>query len=684
MKVLITGASGFLGGHLAELFVEAGHEVRGLVRRTSRTGLLERLRVETVIGDLKDAESLRRAVQGVDVVVHAAATMAGIPQEYVEATVNGTRNLLEAARAAGVRRFVHISSVSVYPMRSSGGRPITEDSPYEDQPLFLTNYTRSKIEAERAVLQAAEQGGMEVFVLRPGILFGPRGRWNLPRMGYACGKRRYVVVGRGRNMLPVCYVRSCARAALLAAEGTEQGGVFNIVDDEPFTQMEYLRRLKAEVRPRMKITRVPYGLARATGWLLGLGTRLLGRPSPLHPAHLIQCVRRVSYSNQKAKQVLGWRPEAGKEEALAETMRDYAARERISRRADLKALGRPVPDAPALTACLIGCGGIAETHLQILARMKNARVIGLCDANEEAARILAGRFGVEGVYTDAAAMVGALKPDVVHVLTPPQSHADYAEMACRAGCNVLVEKPMALDAAEAERMIRCAAECGVQICVDHNHLYDPVMVRARRIVESGELGDVLWVESYYGFNLGDNPASRYMAPGGERHWTFSLPGGFYQNLAPHPLCLAVEVLGEPTSVSAHARYGHVLPHAPTDELRILLETDSASGLATISLAASPRFQYLNLFGTKGALTVDLLNKWLIRRQTMRGVPRPISRAIRRHLLRHTARHGRRALPPLDALRRDGAVDSRVLRRTSAGRAAARFRPGGAGRHARNG
>ncbi len=268
-------------------------------------------------------------------------------------------------------------------------------------------------------------------------------------------------------------------------------------------------------------------------------------------------------------------------------MRAYAAAESVSRRADLGVLGRPVAGAEPLSACLIGCGGIAETHLEILRRMPNARVVGLCDANPDAARAMAERFDVPEVFTDAREMVEKLHPDVVHILTPPQSHAAYAETAARAGCNVLVEKPMAMDAAEGARMAEVARECGVRLCVDHNHLYDPTMVRARRMIESGALGDLVWVESYYGFNLGDNPASRYMAPGGEKHWCFELPGGFYQNLAPHPLCLALEALGEPTRISAHARYGRVLPHAPTDELRVMLETESASGLVTVSLAAEP-------------------------------------------------------------------------------------------------
>jgi nucleoside-diphosphate-sugar epimerase len=178
MKVLLTGASGFLGTHLAELFVGAGHSVRALVRRTSRTDRLERLGVELVRGDMKDADSLRRAVEGVEVVVHAASTMAGVPEEYVAATVEGTRSLLAAADQAGVHRVVYVSSIAVYPMRKlPPGQAVAEDSGYEEDPLFLTNYTKSKIGADRAALECAARGKMQVFVLRPGLLYGPRGPW---------------------------------------------------------------------------------------------------------------------------------------------------------------------------------------------------------------------------------------------------------------------------------------------------------------------------------------------------------------------------------------------------------------------------------------------------------------------------------------------------------------------------
>lgn len=629
MKVLITGASGFLGGHLVRVFREAGYRVRGMVRNTSRTGRLQEHGVEICRADLKDPESLRRAVCGVDVVVHAASTMSGVPEEYEEATIKGTRALLEAAEEAGVERFVHVSSISVCSMaKRPEGESITEDSPYEEDEKLLTTYSRSKIGSEKAALDFAESSDMPVVVLRPGILYGPGCNWKLSRMGYGLGRNLFVIIGNGKNTLPVCYVRNCARAALKAAENEGvSGGVFNVLDDELFTQKEYLKRLKRDMRPGLRIIPFPYLLARFMGWMSGIALGLLGRATPLHPAHLVACHRRLNYSNEKAKQELGWQPEVGREEALARTTAAMSERESLSRRARPKVLGRPAKAEKPLRCALVGCGMIARTHLKFLNKMKNAEVVAACDASEEAAAELAEEFGIEATFTSLDDMLTEASPDIVHVLSPPQFHAEQTEKAIEAGCHVLVEKPMAMNAAEARRMVECAAEKGVKICVDHNHLYDPVIVQTRRLVETGALGDILWVESYYGFNLAENPRSRYMMPGGGEHWTFGLPGGLYQNLMPHPLYLALELLGEPSKLEAHARYGRVLPHMPTDELRLTLETGTAGGLVTVSMAASPRLQYLRIYGTNMIVHVDLLNKWLIPQSTMRGVPKPISRAL---------------------------------------------------------
>jgi len=629
MKVLVTGASGFLGGYVTEMFLAAGHEVRALVRRTSETERLRRMGVELMLGDLTETESLERAVEGVETVAHCAAAMTGTPKDFEAATVQGTLDLLTAAEAAGVKRFVHVSSIAVLSMaKPDEDRPITEDTPYESDPEFLGIYNSSKLAAERSALRFADRRMMSVVVIRPGLLYGPRGKWVLPRMGYALGARRFALVGMGGNRIPVCYVGNCARAIVLAAEKDGVNGeAYNIVDDEPFTQIAYLRRFRRDARPGMRILRVPFFLALALGGLSGLAMRLLKRGNPIAKAHLVACVRRLRYSNAHARKHLGWEPVKDTEEALGDTMAYFAESEPTSRRSELKLLGKPVRGRPPVSAAIIGCGMIAESHLKILQTMKNAAVLAVCDANIDTAGALAEKHKIPNVYDDPEEMLEKEAPRIVHILTPPQSHLELAKLAMRRGAHVYVEKPMAMNLAEAREMVEYAERYGMTLCVGHNHLFDPVMVKARKLVETGAVGDVIWVESYYGFDLGNNRAARYMQPGGGRHWTFKIPGGLYQNLAPHPLSVALDVLGKPEKVVAKADPTRVVPHQPTDELRIFMDGPKGSGVAIVSLAASPRFQYLDIHGTRMRLTVDLLNKWIIREGVIRGLPKPISRAF---------------------------------------------------------
>jgi len=629
MKVLVTGASGFLGGRVVERLLEHGHRVRAFVRRTSRTDHLERLGVEIVRGDLKDPASLAGAVAGVEVVVHAAATMSGTAEEHEAATVGGTRSLLDAAEAAGVRRFVHISSIVVAALREpTDGSPITEDAPYETDPRLLGTYTRAKLAAEKEVVDRWQRSTMAIIVIRPGLLYGPGGNLYLPRMGYPIGRNLYLLIGMGNTPLPVCYVDNCADAVVAAVERDDvTRGVFNVVDDEPITQIEYLREIQRSVRPSLRVLRLPYPVARAMSWISEAATRFTGVSMPFRASHVIACHRRVRYSNDRAKRILGWHPRFGLHDALDMTARHFAAREAISRRADIESLGRPLPGARPLRVCLVGCGAIARVHAKFVQRMPNARIVGLCDRDRTAASRLANETYVQRLFGDVEEMVRELEPDVVHVLTPPQQYLDIVRVVAERGCHILVEKPLGVNAAEARQMYDIAERNGVRLCVDHNHLYDRVMVRARRLLELGAVGDVLWVESYYGFDLGHNPGSRYMQPGGEKHWTFALPGGLFQNIAPHAIYPALEIIGEPREVRATARYGRVLPHADKDELHIFLDSEAAGAHVTVSLAASPRLQYLMVFGTGGVLKVDLLHKWLTLQRVIRGIPKPVGRAI---------------------------------------------------------
>jgi predicted dehydrogenase len=275
---------------------------------------------------------------------------------------------------------------------------------------------------------------------------------------------------------------------------------------------------------------------------------------------------------------------------------------------------------------IIGCGQIALTHIPYILAQPNARIVGLADANERQAGELSTRFHIPSVYRTLTDLLDAERPDVVHILTPPQTHAALAIEAMDAGCHVLVEKPMAASQEEAEAMEAVAQRRGVKLCVDHNHLFDPALVQARTLVEQGTIGQVVWVESFEGFDVGapDNP---YVRTGAAEHWVHQLPGGIFQNLAPHPAYLLLAFLGEPTTIQAMAQKTGRVPTAYADELRVLVSSEETLGCFMVSLSIQPFMKYVHIYGTEATIYVNLTTNSLLLLKNRR-LPRALARGMR--------------------------------------------------------
>ncbi|MGH7380643.1 MAG: NAD-dependent epimerase/dehydratase family protein [Candidatus Methylomirabilales bacterium] len=266
---------------------------------------------------------------------------------------------------------------------------------------------------------------------------------------------------------------------------------------------------------------------------------------------------------------------------------------------------------------LVGCGQIARVHIPFILRDKRHTIVGVCDQDVAKADVLTQRFKISKTYGNFAQLLEEQRPDVVHVLTPPQSHAALALQAMEAGCHVLVEKPMALSVQEADRMIDAAKAHGVKLCVNHNQLFDPVFLEARRLIEKGAVGTVIGVESYYGFNLGQTS---------ERRWVENLPSGLFQDLAPHPLSLILEFLQDPLDLYASTLVTGMLgPHVP-DELRVLMTGKDAVGTLSISLGIRPHLNFLKIYGSKSILNVDLANM-ILSRERLTPLPKAMARGL---------------------------------------------------------
>ena len=309
---LVTGATGLLGSHIVEKLREAGRPVRALVRRGSDTDFLQSQGTELVYGDVTDATSLARACEGVDVVYHSAARVGdwGPWEDFQRVTVQGTRNVLEAAIAAGVRRFVHISSISVYGYHT---RESTIDESYDlGYKLYRwAYYSRSKCQAEELVWQAHRQGRIELAVIRPAWIYGPRDRATIARLVRMPETGRAKILGRGDNRLNVVYAGNVAEAAITAAHLPEANGeAFNCSNDGDITQQQYFDLLARAVGTTPVRRHVPYRLAYFAGFVLEcLGHAFGWKKPPFITRYAVWLMGRRSYfSAEKARRVLGWKP----------------------------------------------------------------------------------------------------------------------------------------------------------------------------------------------------------------------------------------------------------------------------------------------------------------------------------------------------------------------------------------
>ena len=327
MKLLVTGASGFLGRYVVDEALRRGHAVRAMVRSTASAAKSRwdtDPRVEVTVVDLRSRRGLLEAVAGVDAVLHLAAAKSGDVYAQYGGTVVATENLLLAMDQANLRHIVHVSSFSVYDwMRIRGGSVVDESAALEKDAFDRDAYAHTKLVQERLVRDHASENGWRWTVLRPGMIIGPDNLWGA-RVG-AQGKRTWVRMG-ARARLPVTHVESVAEAIVLAAEREQAAGeVLNVVDDETPTQRQYVKLLRARTSPRPRVIGLPWNGIRATAGLAWLTNNLLLRNRARLPGILVPCrvharFKPLKYTNRKIKEVLGWTPRYSLVEAIDRSM----------------------------------------------------------------------------------------------------------------------------------------------------------------------------------------------------------------------------------------------------------------------------------------------------------------------------------------------------------------------------
>ncbi|MHB8836232.1 MAG: NAD-dependent epimerase/dehydratase family protein [Candidatus Methylomirabilia bacterium] len=309
-RALVSGATGFLGGHLAQVLHGLGYRVRILVHKRQRIEHLLALGMEIVEGDLLDPASLLRATAGQSVVFHTAGKVTdwGPRAEYFQVNTEGTRNVVAACRENGVGRLVHVSSLSVLGLPRRGD-VVTEETPY---PRSLPDpYSASKKAAEQLVRAANREGGLATTVVRPGVIWGPGDITIVPRLVDLLRRGQMILIDGGRNLLGLSHIESLARGLALAAVSPRAAGqIYHMTDGEEITAREAVDALAAVVgAPRARLS-LPYGAVYGIAALVEGAALLAGRTTPpsmtRYGVRLVACHCR--YDIGKARRELGYEP----------------------------------------------------------------------------------------------------------------------------------------------------------------------------------------------------------------------------------------------------------------------------------------------------------------------------------------------------------------------------------------
>jgi nucleoside-diphosphate-sugar epimerase len=314
----VTGGSGFVGGALIERLRREGWDVRALARSEQAAGRVRELGAEPVMGDLTDRDSLRAGAEGAEVAFHAAAKVEdwGDPADFERLNVQGTGNVVDACRKAGVRRLVHVGTEAAL----MAGQPLVNvDETAPLRPDSPSLYPSSKARAEE-VVRAANDDGLETVVVRPRFVWGRGDTSLLPAILELVKSGRFRWVGGGRQLTATTHIDNTVEGLWLAGTRGPAGGVWFVTDGEPVEFRGFLTALVGtqgvEIPDKSVPPRVANSAARASEWLW----RRLKRPGnpPLTRFAVWVSSQECTIDISRAERDLGYRPVKSREEGLAE------------------------------------------------------------------------------------------------------------------------------------------------------------------------------------------------------------------------------------------------------------------------------------------------------------------------------------------------------------------------------
>ncbi len=320
MQVLITGATGFIGSHLAEELHRKGYKLRCLVRKTSKLVWLKHLPIEYVYGDLFDAEVLRQCVEGVAYLYHVAGlTKAKTREEYFRGNHLATRNLLDAVREKkpDLKRFVLVSSLAAVGP-SLNGEPVDETTPYHP----LTSYGESKMEAEKECLQLADS--IPVTVVRPPAVYGPRDK-DIFAFFETMNKGIQPMIGFRDKTVSLIHVADLIKGIVLAGEHPEASGKVYFISSEKYYTWKEIGEITGRVMHKHGFgVRVPVSLVYAIAGISEAYSAVSGQPVLLNWEKATDIVQDAwTCSISKAAKELGFKEDYSIEEGIRNTVAWY-------------------------------------------------------------------------------------------------------------------------------------------------------------------------------------------------------------------------------------------------------------------------------------------------------------------------------------------------------------------------
>lgn len=323
--ILVTGATGFIGSHLVPYLARQGRRIRAAVR--DEHAALSPRDVDIVqVGDLAAGPDWSPALRGVDVVVHLAGRAhvvrdrgPDVENLYHQVNADTTRRLAEAARRAGVRRIVFMSSSKIFGDESPPGRAWRE----EDPPAPDDAYGRSKLAAERALQEVSLRGGIEVVVLRPPVVYGPGVRANIFELFRLVDRGVPLPVGGVHNRRSLVYVRNLVDAIVFAADAAFVAGqVLHVTDGEDVSSQDLVVRIGRALHRPPRVVPIPAMVLRLVGRTGDLVQQLAGVQVPLNSDNVVRLIGSAALDAGKVR-ALGWRPPATLEKGLEETAAWY-------------------------------------------------------------------------------------------------------------------------------------------------------------------------------------------------------------------------------------------------------------------------------------------------------------------------------------------------------------------------